>query len=177
MNTWKVILATLVIFAAGVVTGGLLVSYTDRAKPRPRANWRPLPAETSPRPVEPGTGRDPIRPAGVPGAVPQFLRREFLENLDREVSLTTEQRERIEQIIREGQERNREYWERVSPELRKEIANTRKQIQAVLRPEQRARFDELMKQRPQRRAVEPNAPDRSRARDRYPSLPEREAPE
>ena len=27
MNSWKVILATLVIFGAGVVTGGLLVSY------------------------------------------------------------------------------------------------------------------------------------------------------
>ena len=31
MNTWKVILATLVIFITGVVTGGLLVSYADRA--------------------------------------------------------------------------------------------------------------------------------------------------
>ena len=29
MNTWKIILATLVIFVAGVLTGGLLVSYTD----------------------------------------------------------------------------------------------------------------------------------------------------
>jgi len=31
VNIWKVILATLVIFITGVVTGGLLVSYTDRA--------------------------------------------------------------------------------------------------------------------------------------------------
>jgi hypothetical protein len=170
VNTWKVILATLVIFAAGVVTGGLLVNYTDHAKPRPRPDWRPLPPETSSRVIEPGTGREPIRPAGVPGAVPQFLRKEFLERLDREVNLTPEQRGRIEQIIREGQERNREIWERVSPELRKEIADTRKQIQAVLRPEQRARFDELMK-RPQRRAVEPGAPDRTRPHEQYPSLP------
>jgi hypothetical protein len=62
----------------------------------------------------------------------------------------------------------------VSPELRKEIADTRRQIQAVLRPDQRARFDELKKLRPPRRAQEPNAPDRSRLRDQYRFLPERE---
>lgn len=165
MNTWKVILATLVIFAAGVVTGGLLVSHANSAQ-RPRwQNPRPGQADSSRRPVEPGTGREAIRPPGVPGAVPQFLRKEFLENLNREVNLTADQRTRIEQIIREGQERNRQFWERVAPELRKEIADTRRQIQAVLRPDQRARFDELMKQRPQRRTDEPNAPDRFRPRD------------
>ena len=175
MNTWKVILATLVIFAAGVVTGGLLVSHADRVKLRPRPNWRPMQSETSPRPIEPGSPREAVRPPGMPAAVPQFLRREFLEKLDREVNLTTDQRERIEQVIREGQERNRQFWERVSPELRKEIAEARRQIQAVLRPEQRARFDELMKQRPQRQTGEPNAPDRFRSRDQqYPA--QREAP-
>ena len=35
MNTWKVILATLVIFVAGVVTGGLLVSYGNASGPVP----------------------------------------------------------------------------------------------------------------------------------------------
>jgi len=173
VNTWKVILPTLVIFAAGVVTGGLLVSYADRVELRPRQNWRPLLTETSPRSPEPGSQRETSRPPGVPAGVPQFLRKEFLERLDREVNLTTEQRERIEQIVREGQERNRQFWERVSPELRKEIAEARRQIQAVLRPEQRARFDELMKQRPQRRTDEQNAPDRFRPRDQqYPALRE-----
>ena len=32
MNAWKVVLATLVIFITGLVTGGLLVSYSDRAQ-------------------------------------------------------------------------------------------------------------------------------------------------
>jgi hypothetical protein len=173
VNTWKVILATLVIFAAGVVTGGLLVSHADRVKLRPRSNWRPLQAETAPRPIEPNSPRETVRPLGVPAAVPQFLRKEFLERLDREVDLTAEQRERIEQVVREGQERNRQFWERVSPELRKEIAEARRQIQAVLRPEQRARFDELMKQRPQRRTDDLNSPERFRQRDQqYPALRE-----
>ena len=178
MNTWKVILATLVIFAAGVVTGGLLVGYTDRTPQRPWRNVRPWQAESSRRPVEPGTGRETTRPPVLPGGVPQFLRKEFLENLDREVSLTADQREGIEQIIREGQERNRQIWERVAPDLRQEIAEARRQIQAVLRPEQRARFEQLMKQRPQRRTEETNAPDRFRPHDsQYPALREGRPPE
>jgi len=170
VNTWRIILATLVIFATGVVTGGLLVSYANNAQTRPWQNPRPRQADNVRRPIEPAAGREPARPPGLPGAVPQFLRKEFLEKLNREVNLTSEQRERIEQIIHEGQERNRQIWERVSPELRKEIADTRRQIQAVLRPDQRARFDELMKQRPQRQTGEPNAPDRFRPRDeQYPA--------
>ncbi len=169
MNTWKVILATLVIFAAGVVTGGLLVSHAERVKMRPRTNWRPSQSE-SPRPTEPGAPRENVRPSGMPAAVPQFLRREFLERLDREVKLTPEQRERIEQVIREGQDRNRQIWDRVSPELRKEISEARRQIQAVLRPDQRLRFDEMMKQRSQRRSDEMNPSDRLRPRDeQYPA--------
>jgi len=177
VNTWKVILATLVIFAAGVVTGGLLVNHVERVRSRPRPNWRTLVTETSPRPIEPGSPRETGRPPGVPAALPQFLRKEFLERLDREVNLTPDQRERIEQIIREGQERNRQFWERVSPELRKAIVEARKQIQAALRPDQRARFDELMKQRPQRRTDDFNLPDRFRPRDRqYPALRETPPP-
>jgi hypothetical protein len=176
VNTWKVILATLVIFAAGVVTGGLLVSHADRVSQRSLASLRPRQGE-SPRPqTGPGAGREAIRPPGLPVAVPQFLRKEFLENLDREVNLTPDQRARIEQIIREGQERNRQLWERIAPELRKEIAEARRQIQAVLRPNQRPQFEELMKQRPQRRTEELNSPDRSRPSDQYRSLPMREGP-
>jgi len=174
VNTWKVILATLVIFAAGVVTGGLLVSYANNAQLRPWQNASPRQAEPPRRPIEPGaTVREPTRPASLPAAVPQFLRKEFLAKLDREVNLTSEQRERIEQIIREGQDRNRQIWDRVSPDLRKEIADSRRQIQAVLRPDQRARFDELMKQRPQRRTDDLNPGDRPRPLDKYQSLPER----
>ncbi|MCL4785169.1 MAG: hypothetical protein KJ070_00035 [Verrucomicrobia bacterium] len=173
MNTWKVILATLVIFAAGVVTGGLLVSQVGKTPPPGWQSPPPRPAEGPRRPGESGGVREAARLPGLPGAVPQFLRKEFLEKLDREVSLSPEQRERVEQIIHEGQERNGQLWERIAPELRKEIAETRRQIQAVLRPEQRARFDELMKQRPQRRTDEPNPPDRFRLRDsQYPALRE-----
>ena len=34
MNSWKVILAAVVIFGAGVLTGGLLVNYVEPSHPR-----------------------------------------------------------------------------------------------------------------------------------------------
>ena len=43
MNSWKIILATMVIFGTGVLTGGLLVGH-----------YRPEPIAA--RPVAPGTG-------------------------------------------------------------------------------------------------------------------------
>ena len=187
MNIWKVILATLVIFVAGVVTGGLLVSYADRAQQKnrrflPRDNVR-LPANANPSAF--GSPRDPREsqlrlPNLLQNHVPRGVRMEFLQKLDSEVRLTTEQRERIEKIIADGQLQNKELWERVAPEMRRGIAETQKRIREELTPEQRVRFEELMKSRPvgQRKADETKQPER-RSRDqrdpRGPILP-RDAP-
>ncbi len=176
MNTWKVILATLVIFAAGVVTGGLLVSHVERHRAKTlRATlrqpaWRPIEPRpgTIIRPDEPGRG-------GPTTYLPRGLRMDLLERLDREVRLSPEQRERIEKILAEGQERNRQLWERIQPEIRREIQQTHERIRAVLDPEQRQKFEELMKQRPPRKP-EDSFPSRRGPRDgpdRVP--PQREA--
>jgi len=158
VNTWKIVLATLVIFVAGVVTGGLLVSYSDRAQPK----------------------RHRATPAKISNAMPKGLRMDFLQNLDREIDLTPEQRSRIEKIISEGQERNRQIWNRMMPELRREMQFTRERIRATLQPDQLPRFEELMKQsRPagQRRSDDSMMQPDRRLRDqpRRP-LPPREGP-
>lgn len=185
MNTWKVILATLVIFVAGLVTGGLLVSYADRAQQKnrrflPRDNVR-LPPNASPSPF--GSSRDPREsqsrlPNPLQNRMPRGVSMEFLQKLDSEVRLTSEQRERIEKIIADGQLRNKELWERVAPEMRREMVETQKLIREELTPEQRVRFEELMKQsRPpgQRKADETKQPER-RPRDQRRPLPPRDAP-
>jgi hypothetical protein len=185
VNTWKVILATLVIFVAGLVTGGLLVSYADRAQQKnrrflPRDNVR-LPANANHSPF--GTPRDPREsqprlPNPLQNRMPRGVSMEFLKKLDSEVRLTPEQRERIEKIIADGQLRNKELWERVAPEMRREMAETQKHIREELTPEQRVRFEELMKQsRPagQRKADESMQPER-RSRDQRRPIPPRDAP-
>lgn len=181
MNSWKVILATLVIFITGVVTGGLLVSYADRAsqKPRfvrPREGIRPQ--ANFPNPAAAANPREPVRlPNPLLNRMQHGLSMEFLQKLDAEVRLTPDQRERIQQIISDGQARNKEIWEGVAPELRHEMAETQRQIRDVLTPDQRARFEELMKQsRPALRRAndEPLTPG-TRPRDPRRPLPPRDA--
>ena len=179
MNTWKIILATLVIFVAGVVTGGLLVSYADRAQQKsrrflPRDNAR-LPGNANPSAF--GSPRDPREsqprlPNPLQNHMPHGVRMEFLQKLDSEVRLTAEQRERIEKIIADGQLQNKELWERVAPEMRRQIAETQRRIREELTPDQRVRFEELMKSRSaaQRKA------DETKQRSRDPRDPRRPIP-
>lgn len=118
MNTWKVILATLVLFGAGVITGGLLVQHT----------------------LQPGSLR-PARPAGVSRQSAPGMRYEFLRRMGRDLELTMEQQEKIDAILKESQEKTRKA-------LHEQFQETKAAFREVLTPEQRERFDELIK-RPQ----------------------------
>jgi Spy/CpxP family protein refolding chaperone len=125
VNTWKVILATMVIFGAGVVTGGLLVRHTSSPShpPRGQAASRPLP---------------PMSPSG--------LKMEVLRRVERDLDLTPEQRSQVDRIISASQERTKKLMEPVAPQIHAELQETKEAVRAVLTPEQRIRFDELLKQ-------------------------------
>ena len=143
MNSWKVILATLVIFGAGVVTGALVVASSSKA-----SRWLHRPAA-----AEHGTNAAPRGKLSPPFGGP--LRKDFLERLDREIKFTRPQRERIEKIISEGQENTRELWETVEPDIYEELAGAEARIRQELTPEQRARFAECLKRRPNRHPARP----------------------
>ena len=131
MNTWKVILATMVIFGTGVVTGGLLVRHVEHGRDR--------------RPQRTGSA---VRQAQPPS--PGMLRFEFLRRMQRELDLTPEQREPIDRILKEGQDRMKKLMETVEPRRREELKKTIDEFRAVLTPEQQTRFDDLLKQQQQR---------------------------
>jgi len=142
MNSWKVIPAVLVIFGAGVLTGGLLVNYVDlehRDHPRfsiERGNARPpMDAQGQPRPG------GLTRPRS-----PETWRKDFLEHLDEALKLTPEQHASISKIIAEGQERNREIWTNIVPRMRQEMEQVHQRIRAELTPEQQKGFEALVKQ-------------------------------
>jgi Spy/CpxP family protein refolding chaperone len=145
VNSWKVILATMVIFGTGVVTGGLLVRHAgpsrDHRQPRPN---------TAVHSAQPS-------PAGL-------MRIDFLRRMERELDLAPEQREPIDKILKEGQERTKKIMETVEPRRREEFKRTIEEFRAVLTPEQRKRFDELVKQQQQR------------AREQRKAAPSREHP-
>ena len=144
MNSWKVILATMVIFGTGVVTGGLLVRHVDHGRDR-----RPQHATGAVRPAQPSA-------AGV-------MRIEFLRRVERELDLTPAQREPIDKVLQEGQERMKTLMDTVEPRRREEFKKTMEEFRAVLTPEQQKRFDDLVKQQQQRaREQRKGGPSRER---------------
>src|ERR1041385_9373980 len=64
VNTWKVILATLVIFGTGVVTGGLLVVYSNNM-----THHQEKPVEAEIKPADAAGPKHPVvsGPIGAPG--------------------------------------------------------------------------------------------------------------
>jgi hypothetical protein len=131
VNNWKVIFATMIIFGAGVVTGGLVVN--DIQHSHPKNNARP--------PVAPAEGRSastntPSHPgdAGKPPRPPEVLRKRFLQQVDKQLDLATDQHEAIQKIINDGQN-----------QMRKTLQDARLELREILRPEQRREFDELVK--------------------------------
>jgi len=121
VNAWKVILATLVIYSAGIFTGGLLVHLTA-----PRTHL----AKRTP------DFRGPI-----------WVQQRFLERLTRELNLTPKQRTRIREIFQQSRERVRILMSLIGPELQEEYRAVREAIRAELNPRRQARFDRLLKAR------------------------------
>lgn len=124
MRFWKVILATLVIFGAGVITGALVVNL------RYPAEARPLSVKAS------ATTTPPL----------QIQRKEFFQRMKRELRLRPEQQQRIEQLIHESQQRTQPLWDQVAPQMRDELRGVKEKIRSELDPDQQTKFEELFKQ-------------------------------
>ena len=142
----------MVIFGTGVVTGGLLVRHSGHGKDR-----RPPRAIGVAHPAQPAS-------AGV-------VRIEFLRRMERELGLSPEQREPVDKVLKEGQERMKKLMDTVEPRRREEYKKTIEEFRAVLRPEQQKRFDALLKQQQQRsRDQRKTAPPRERPPQSPPAI-------
>ncbi len=127
MNSWKAILATMVIFGAGVLTGALIVQFVTTTD--------------SSRRQKPGFGARSAE-FGSPGG----MRLEFLRRMQPYLDLTADQQEHIDKILKQSQERTRKLMEPVSPQLRQEVQRAKAEFREALTAVQQARFDELLKQ-------------------------------
>jgi hypothetical protein len=143
VNTWKIIIATVVIYGTGVVTGGLLIHSKHRADLRSGQSPVSM-AAVQPAQQSKATNRLAHAPNPV---TPSFMRKEFLNSLDCEVKLSTDQRQRIEDILTDGQFCTKQLWDQVAPDVRKEWGRVKAAIRNELTPDQRERFDAMMKHR------------------------------
>ena len=154
MSSWKVILAAVVIFGAGVLTGGLLVNYVNHS---PLQNVR-LPfagARLHPQ----MDGHSQLRPEESPRPrSPEMLKKEFVERFDSALKLTPAQHDAIQKIVTGGQEQNRQIWTNVAPRMRRVMEDVQQQIHAELTPDQQKQFEVLVKQLAPHRPPRDTAP-------------------
>jgi Spy/CpxP family protein refolding chaperone len=146
VNYWKVILATVVIFGAGVLTGGLLVDYISHSHQK-GSHHPPANAGTRPATNNAAQARLPEIPRPP---LAEKMGKQFVQQLNDTLQLTPEQRVKIEKIIAEGQDRNRELWTNVAPKMRAVMEEVNQQIRAELTPEQVKSFEEMLKHPPHR---------------------------
>lgn len=118
MKLWKVILATIVIFAAGAFMGGMLVKALT-------------PRSQSPVP-------------------PHLLQQHFQARLKKELNLSGDQTNRIDKIFAESAANMKILWDLIGPEVEAEKRDVRGKIRGDLTPEQREKFEQLLKQPPHR---------------------------
>ena len=120
MNPWKFILATVLIYGTGVVTGVLVTTLVER------------PHRAAAKPAQQLTYN-------------QIQRAEFLGRLQKQLSLTSEQHDRIGHILRDSNQRTKPYWDPVAAKMKEEIRTVTEKIRAELTPEQSTKFDAEIK--------------------------------
>ncbi len=128
MNAWKPILAALVIFAAGVVTGGLTVNLRN--------------------PPAPPKGTVVVKKPAVMPREGQL--RELSRRMQAELDLTPEQRRRTEAIIHDSQERMKTLRDEISQKTSEEFREMLQKIRSELTPEQLGKFAEIMRRHDER---------------------------
>jgi hypothetical protein len=131
VKIWSVVIAVMLIFGAGVVTGGLLV--------RTRVTQTLPPAQ----PQAMGVQATPVTPASVvaPG------RQQFVQRVRRELDLTPQQSAQVDQIMRDSHKRMQKLYEPMTPQAREETRRVRQEIQAILTAQQKRAFNEKFKRR------------------------------
>lgn len=150
VNSWKIVFATMVIFACGVITGALITRQQHLAAV-PAVT--PLSTDPAPQPAPPAY---------------QLQKLEFLRKIQKHLDLTPEQRTRIESIMHQSQERTKPLWDQIAPQMRDEMKKVREEIRAELTPEQKKKFEALLKNRPPRK--EDGGNDEKRRRTPTPKL-------
>src|SRR5258706_15307072 len=86
-----------------------------------------------------------LQPNPAPTKAPPSLQRfDLLRRMEKRLDLTPAQQERIEQIVRESQERTKKAWDQVRPIIRDEFQRVQDRIRDELTPEQRKTFEKLL---------------------------------
>ena len=142
VNTWKIVLAALAIFAAGVITGGITVGVTGKiVHPNQPGKYRFTYTNGFPNW---GGAIGTNQPVRGPGSMRLMQVHTALQL----IPLTPAQKERTDFLVRETEQILRETWESTAPKMQREVRTLENRIADGLPPEERQAFRDLMKKRP-----------------------------
>jgi Spy/CpxP family protein refolding chaperone len=128
VNILRVILATLVIFGTGAVSGFFI------GKNRAVSNA----VDSSKTFVAGGKNSAPPLERG---------RRSMMDRMQNDLDLTDEQRDTIGAIFAESRERSKELWKEIKEPMDNEVKRVHEEVKAVLTPEQAVKFEEINERR------------------------------
>lgn len=128
MSPWKVILATMVIFVCGVVTGALVIKTQGGRPSFPAASGR-------------------FYSIGPPGLAPVDA---VVRQLKDRLALTTNQCGQIVRIMQDSQTTNAAIRKNIAPLLQKEVDRAHQAITNCLTSEQQIKYADLLKEHDQR---------------------------
>ena len=124
MNAWKVILATLVIYAAGVVTGSFAAGLKTRLQRDQKSDHV-------------GRPRPPMM-------------KDLVRRMEARLDLTPDQKILVHEIVEASQTRMRTLMDEMRPKLASESQSMRQEIEAILSETQMATFDRVFEPRGRR---------------------------
>ena len=119
VKSWKIIVATLVIYVAGLVTGTFLNDLKSPSRPQAR--------------------KDPM-PRG-----PRM--HDFIQRFGNRLQLTDTQKTNITQVVKSGQERMDALMKEMHPKISEEFSRVNAEIKEHLTEDQASKFEEMMKNR------------------------------
>ena len=134
MKPWmKPLLATLIIFGTGLVTGSILSgTLADQRKSKPEAK---PPVPDNPQQRQPSSQRP--RPKRQNSSIG------YVHRLNQELQLTDEQSKRIHKTIKSSGTRLHNVLQAVRPRIYEEMKRTNQEIRELLTKEQKVQFDKL----------------------------------
>ena len=134
----KNLTAALVIFGAGVLTGGVTVGVASRAS----KGGRPALAKVAEPPPAPTTG--PLVDRVLPNIRPPGAARlDQSERIARELDLTPDQAAEVKRILAASRARLVKVWRPLLPEAQAEVDDFQLKLRGLLTPEQREKLDRL----------------------------------
>jgi hypothetical protein len=128
VNAWKPILAAVVIFAAGVVTGGFVVDFGEPKPPRA------FPRERGPRNAE-----------HPPGSRMEGQLNWLMKRIQRDLKLTDKQAATVESAFKASREEMNLAFEELRPRMHASTEKLKEKLRGDLTEEQLAKFEKYLR--------------------------------